>query len=108
MVFNKFKEDVVIEKGWASKKSINKMTIGLALWTILIAFGLSLITACTVGLLITCLVLFLSGLGFVWVFDLADETEDNLKATMKFAKFWWLGIVMDILIFLVLKMFHFL
>ena len=62
------------------------MTLGLALWTLLVAIGLGLITICTVGALMTFFVLILVGLGFLWVFDLADESEENLKLVMKSLK----------------------
>lgn len=107
MVFGKFKEDIVVEKGWASNKSIKKMTIGLALWTLLVAIGLGMITLCTVGSLMTFVVLILTGIGFLWVFDLADESEENLKLVMKVAKFWWLAVIVDMGIFFVLKIFNF-
>ena len=108
MVFDKFKEDIVVEKGWASNKSIKKMTLGLSLWTVFLALGLGLVTAVTVGLVMTATVWVLLGIGFVWVFDIADETEENLKLVMKIAKFWWLVPLLDVGIVLILKFFNFL
>ena len=107
MVFQKFKEDVVVEKGWSSIKGIRKMTLRLGLLFVLGAIGLGCITYCTVGWLVTLLVLIMMGIGFVWMFDLADESEENFKKTMKLSKFWWCGIIFDVVIVLVLKLFNF-
>ena len=44
MIFQKFKEDIVVEKGWASIKDIKRMTVRLGALFILGAIGLGLIT----------------------------------------------------------------
>ena len=108
MVFQKFKEDVVVEKGWSSIKDIHKMTLRLGLLFILGALGLGLITFCTVGWIVTLLVLLIAGIGFVWMFDLADEDEASFKTTMRLSKFWWCGIIFDVGIVIILKLFNFL
>ncbi len=107
MIFQKFKEDIVVEKGWASIKDIKKMTVRLGALFILGAIGLGLITYCTVGWLVTLLVLIITSIGFIWMFDLADEEEENFRKTMKLSKFWWCGIIFDVVITVVLKLFNF-
>ena len=107
MIFQKFKEDVVVEKGWSSIKGITQMTLRLGLLFVLGAIGLGFITYCTVVFLVTLLVLLLSGIGFVWTFDLADESEENFNKIMKLSKFWWCGIIFDVVIIVVLKLFNF-
>ena len=77
MIFQKFKEDVVVEKGWATIKEIKNMACRLGLLTIFLALGLGLITYSTVGFPVTLIVLILLGMGYVWMFDMADETEET-------------------------------
>ena len=108
MVFQKFKEDVVVEKGWATIKDIKNLASRLALFFIFFAIGLGLVTYCTVGWLVTLIVIILTGIGYVWVFDMADEDEESFKLVQKCSKLWWLSIVFDVLRVVVLKLTNFL
>ena len=107
MIFQKFKEDVVVEKGWATIKEIKNMACRLGLLTIFLALGLGLITYSTVGFPVTLIVLILLGMGYVWMFDMADETEEMFKLVMKISKLWWISLIIDVIIFLLLKYFRF-
>ena len=107
MVFQKFKEDVVVEKGWATLKEIKKMALHLGLLFLFLAIGLGLITYNTVGWLVTALVLIMTGICFVWVFDLADEEEVYFVKIHKLSKFWWCGIIFVVAIYVVLKLYNF-
>ena len=107
MIFQKFKEDVVVEKGWSSIKDIKRMTLRLGILFALIAIGLGMITYWTVGWPVTIIVMIMTGVGFVWMFDLADEAEENFRFTMKVSKFWWCGFIVDMVIYVVLRFFNF-
>lgn len=108
MIFEKFKEDVVVEKGWADMKAIKKMAVRLAILVFLVALGVGMITIATVGTFITVIVLILAALAYIWIFDLADEEEKYFRITMKASKLWWLGLLFDIAIYVLLHLFRFL
>ena len=108
MVLGTFKENVVVEKGWATMKQIKKFVMRLALLIIELALGVALITLTTVGKLVTFAVFIIFGLIYVWLIDIADEDEQTLKNLMKVSKFWVLGIFFDIAVFAILKLTMFL
>lgn len=107
MVFEKFKEDVVVEKGWTDRKGCIKFAKRLALLCLLVGVGLGIIALSTVGVLVTIIVLCASGFLFIWLIDLADEEEGTFKKLNKVSKFWWLALILDIAVVIVLKLFRF-
>lgn len=110
MIFEKFKEDVVVEKGWADMKSIKKMAIHLAILMVFLALGFGMFTISTLpkfNTIATVFVLIMFALSYVWVIDLADEDEKYFRRTMKISKLWWLGFVFDVLMYLILHFFRF-
>lgn len=108
MVFEKFKEDVVVAKGWTDKKGCAKFAKRLALLCLLVGVGVGTVALSTVGVLVAVIVLCASGFLFIWLIDMSDEDEETFKKMNKVSKFWWLTLILDILVVLVLKFFRFL
>ena len=107
MTFQKIKEVVVEEKGLMTQKELGKFSIQLALFILGLCSSLSFATYAILGFAVTVIVIFLSILGYTWIFDLVTESEKAFKAVNKMAKFWWFTYIILVGVFLVLKLTRF-
>ena len=107
MIFERFKEDVVVEKGWADKKTVGKVLRHLAYSFLIGVFGFDLAIMAISNLLVAVFFDIAVAVLFIWIIDLADESKANFDRVNKWTKFWFLYLLVDIVIFIVLKYFMF-
>lgn len=108
MTFEKIKEDVVDEKKWITAKQLKIFAINLGLSMACLGFLLSLLAVCTVGLEVSFFVILFAVLGYMFIFDYCAEDEKTLKILLKLSKFWWIILLLNVLLYMVLNYFHFL
>lgn len=107
MTFQKIKEDLVEEKQWVTEKKLTRFALNLGLAMLTIGVALSLITLSIMGLPMTILTIVCMVCIYMFTFDCCVESEKTLNRAIKLAKFWWLGILLCVAVYTVLRMFQF-
>lgn len=107
MTFDKLKETVVDKEKFATQKELVKMLINLALSILTYSLALGLAINSILGYRVLIVLLLIAVFGFLWTCDLAAENKENFKKVEKLTKFWWSGLVLTVVVYVVLRMYNF-
>ena len=108
MTFQKIKEEVVDEKKWVTGKELRVFAIHLGLFMVCLSFLVSILAVCTVGLGVSFFVILFAVMGYLFIFDYCAEDERGIRFWMRLSKFWWVILILNVSLYLLLSYFHFL
>lgn len=107
MTYEKLVNKVVKEENWLTDKQMVKFLVKLALLLVFVGLGLYVVIDLLISKLLGVLAFIVMIFLYTQLLNVTAENEESFKAVYKASKFWWLGLLADIAVFVVLVYFRF-
>lgn len=107
MTYQQIKEELVTKQKRVTEKQLKKVVIRLFLFLFGFMLTLGIVTLNTLGAGVTIFLFISLFFTYIWVLDLYVDSERASKVINIISRLWFLTYVLFVVVFIVLKMYHF-
>lgn len=106
MSYSKIKAKI-LESGFTDSKGLNKLILHLILFMSLLGISFAFVVGCITTTLLSFCAMLLFALCFLFVLDYATQSKEAFTRVVMLGKFWWVGIPLLVVFYVVMKLFYF-